>query len=148
MHEVDVVLEDHIGPLQDTSAFHINGVGGVHQNVVDSRVLEQRLQRPQPKHFVQHFIGNALALHGAERDSLLVDQLENDPQELLAGACVLHKKQLFEIDFVNQVPMDRRLHLLLRASNHLFWAAVGRARDAVDRGRGCGQLSHASSSIE
>ena len=52
-HQVRVILEAYLGLFQHSGALDVNPFGAVHQNVADGRVLQQRLKRAEPEHFVQ-----------------------------------------------------------------------------------------------
>ncbi len=116
MHQVGIVLEGDVRLLQNSAALHVDRVVGVDQDVVDRGVLQQRLQRAQSKHLVQHFVGDTVALTGAERNSLFAHQRKDHGQQGLPRPRVLHEQQLLEIDLLDQLAMDSRLHLLLGAS--------------------------------
>ena len=76
--------------------FDVDRLVGVDQDVADGRILQQRLERAEAEDFVEHFLGEAVALGGAERDALLADQLLDDAEELLlCGACLLDDRASF-----------------------------------------------------
>ena len=87
-------------------------VGGIDQNVGDGRVLQQRLQRPQAKHLVQHLIGQPGPLVGAERHPVIGHQLQNQREQLLTAARILQVQQFLEVGLIDQLAMDCRLHFL------------------------------------
>ncbi len=108
-------------------------LGGIDQDVGDGRILQQRLQRAQAKDLVQHLVGQPVAFAGAEGHAVLGHQLQNEAQQLLAAARVLHEQQLLQIDFVDQLAMDRRLHFLLRAPSKGLPATGSLQRQTVRR---------------
>ena len=50
----------HAGQFEQTLALDVDLLVGVDQNVGDGGILQQRLERPQAKDFVQHFIADLL----------------------------------------------------------------------------------------
>ena len=87
---------------------------GVNQDVVDGVVFEQLLEGAEAKDFVEDFLGDAVALHGAERNALFGDDLLNEGEELeLAGAGFLGLAELLEVEAVDEFGMDSGLEFLL-----------------------------------
>ena len=101
VHQVDIVFEYHLGLLQHPIAFDIDGLIGVHQNVVDRGVLQKRLQRTKAKNLIHHFAGQSIAFQGAERDLLLADELTNNTQHLLLGSFIRQQHQFVQVQPLN-----------------------------------------------
>ena len=53
-HEMRLVLEERRHRLEHAAALDEDVLVAVDQDVVDGRVLEQRLERPEPDHLVDH----------------------------------------------------------------------------------------------
>ena len=114
MHQVPVVFEDDGGLLQHPAPFDIDRVVGVHQDVVDRRVLQQRLQRTKAEDLIQHLLRQPVAFRCGERNILLADQLLNSGQQLLLRSGVLvHQRDLFQIQPLDQSLVYRGLDFLL-----------------------------------
>ena len=147
---MSAVFESDIGLLQNSAALHVDRVVGIDQDVVHRGILQQRLQRPQPKDFVQHFIGNALALAGAERHSLFAHQRQDDGQQRLPRPRVLHEQQLLQVYLLDQLAMDGRLHFLLRPSQHGLGSVIKQTAHptCTCRQRYCGHISQDSSALQ
>jgi hypothetical protein len=115
VQKVPVVLKGEAGLLQHAPAFNVDRVIGVHQNIADGVVLEQRLQGTEAEDLIDHLLGKPVALRAAERDSLLVDDLLDGEEELLLAAALLHLSQLVEIDALDEFLVDGGLDVLLDA---------------------------------
>ena len=61
-----VVLKGGGHPLQHPAALDEHVPRGVHQDVADLRIVQQRLQRAEPEHVVEHFDEQRFALAEAE----------------------------------------------------------------------------------
>ena len=103
--EVGFVLEDNVGPFQHAGALDVDLLVGVDQDVVDGRVLQQRLQRTQSEHLVQHLARQAVSFAGAERRVRLREELMDYLLHLHSGLEVLQGRELFQVDQVQQVTM-------------------------------------------
>jgi hypothetical protein len=85
------------------------------------------LERAEAEDFIEDFLSNAVALRGAERNSLLADNLLNEGEELLlAGASFLRLVEFFEVEAVDELGVDGRLEFLL-----FFFAQGAGARGGV-----------------
>ena len=62
VHQVSVVLKADVGLFQNPSPLYVNQLVPIHQDVVNARVLQKRLQRAQAEHLVQNFQRQALSL--------------------------------------------------------------------------------------
>ena len=103
MHQVPVVLEDDGGLLQHPVPFYIDRAAGVHQDVVDGRILQQRLQRAKAEDFIQYLLRQPVAFRRRERNILLPDQLVNHASAAVAGTPVLvHLRNLLEIQTLDE----------------------------------------------
>ena len=104
---------------------------------------------PRPKTSSSTSLASRSALAGAEGHAVFAHQLQDEGLQSLRGRRrVLHVQQLFQIDLVDQLAMDRRLHLLLGPRQHAGLAAAGPSRaDIACRGAEIGNFSHGSSSI-
>ena len=62
LEQVAIVLEPDFGLLQPSAALDVDTLRGVHQDVRDVRVLDQRLERAEPEDLVQDLVDENLAL--------------------------------------------------------------------------------------
>src|SRR5438876_9622920 len=90
MHQVSVVLEANVGLFQNTGTFYIDLLMPIHQDVVDYRILQKRLQRPQPEDLVQNVQRESLSFTTAQGRLKVGDQILNHRQCLDAVAIVTH----------------------------------------------------------
>ena len=84
-----VVLERSSDALQHTSSLDEHAAVRVHQNVVDARIPQQRLERSQAEHIVEHFGEQRFALAEADRRRLLAEQLAEKSSDLAFGAVAI-----------------------------------------------------------
>ena len=73
--QMRLVLEAHAGRLEHAAALDVDAFVAVDQDVVDGRVLEQRLERPEPGHLVEDFGDEVVELLRVEREPLDQDVL-------------------------------------------------------------------------
>src|SRR5207248_10966628 len=55
VHQVSIILEANVSLFQNTGTFYIDLLMPIHQDVVDSRFMQMRIQRPKPEVIVQNF---------------------------------------------------------------------------------------------
>ena len=114
--QVPVVLERrrHLG--EDAGAFDVDVLVGVDEDVVDRRVAQQRLERPEAEDLVEDVAEDLLAFGDADRRVLLGHQLEDERADFAFGALPIHRGQRLEVQPVEQLAMDVALQLdVLRA---------------------------------
>ena len=68
--QVRLVLEAHRRRLEHAGALDVDAFVAVDQDVVDGRVLQQRLDRPEAGHLVDDLVDEVLELLRVERDAL------------------------------------------------------------------------------
>ena len=99
--------------LQYATALDINLLTGVHQDVVNGDILQQRLQRAQTKNLMQNFPRKAVPFDGTQGRIQLYDKPLNYLPNLRPGPDVLQGRQLFQIDLCDQFAMKNRLEILV-----------------------------------
>src|ERR1039458_8823867 len=87
-HQVVVVLELHRRPIQLASALHVHHVRIAHQNVGNRGILEQRFERSQAEHFMQHLFGKLPPLRRIERHCFGIEQPRQSGSDLVAHALI------------------------------------------------------------
>ena len=92
-HQVLVVLERGGHLLEHAAALHVHLLVGVHQDVVDRRVAQQRLERPEAEDLVEDVAEDLLALGHRERLVLLGEQLEEQRADVALGARPVHARR-------------------------------------------------------
>ena len=85
---------------------------GVHQDVGDLGILDQRLQRSQAEDLVQHLADQRLTLVEVERDHLLGDQVVDHLPDRLDDLVPAHPVQTGEVEPLDQPAVDPALDLL------------------------------------
>ena len=113
LHQVGVVLEDHVGLFEQSGPLHVDVLAGVHQDVTDGGVLEQRFQRAQPEDLIQDFARQLLPLDAAQRGVQASHEVLNDGENLAARGAVSQGHDLLEIYPAQQIAVDRGLELLI-----------------------------------
>ena len=102
-----------VGQFEQAAPLHVDLLVGVDQNVGDGGILQQRLQRPQAEHFVQHFVADLLFFERAEQRRLGVDQRDHRLAHFAAHALVVDGGQRFQVDLVHQLAVQGELQLLI-----------------------------------
>src|SRR5205807_10302868 len=95
VHQVSIVLKANVGLFQNPGAFYIDLLMSIHQDVVDSWVLQKRLQRAQAENLVQNFQRESLSFTTAQGGLKVGDQILNQCQCLSAIELVVHGIKLF-----------------------------------------------------
>ena len=54
-HQMAIVLERCLDPLEPAGALDEDVLVGVDENVADARIAQERFERPEAEHFVEHF---------------------------------------------------------------------------------------------
>ena len=85
MQQVRGIAELDAGGLQHTTPFDIHLVGPRNQDVADLFVGQQRLQRPQAEHVIEHAADKLFAIGRAHIAAQFISQL--------ACACFAHGHQ-------------------------------------------------------
>src|SRR5262249_28768026 len=72
-HEMSFIFEMDAGLLELSEALHKAFLVRVDQDVVDGRILEQRLYRPEARHLIDDFLREGLQLSLIEGEPLRAD---------------------------------------------------------------------------
>ena len=116
LHQVGIVFEAEAGGLEFSSAFYVNLVVAVDQDVGDGRILEQWLQRTQAENLVQNFARQTLAFGEAERNRLAVDRVADQQQNFFASRGARCAAQFFQVQPVENLAMKIGFDLLVLGS--------------------------------
>ena len=134
LQEMTVVAEGDTGAAENAAALHVDVGGGVDQDVVDGVVFEELFEGAEAEDFVEDFLGDAVALHGTERNALFGDDLLNEGKKLeLAGAGFLSLAEFLEVETIDKLRVDSGLEFLL----FLFAQGAGIGRGGAQAGT-CG----------
>src|ERR1019366_8761592 len=138
MAKVSVVLKNDVGFLQSAGALDIYLSVRVHQDVVDGGILEQRLQRPQAKDFLQHLPRQAVSLGGTERRLQVHDEVLNYLLYLRPRPDILERSEFLQIDLAQQLAMQGGFQFLVRlgGNSNAAWRAPGASANAHIRAKG------------
>ena len=109
--QVLVVLERRGHPLEDAPSLDEHVLVGVDQDVVDRRVAEQRLERPEAEDVIEDFGEQGFALAQVDRRRLLGEQLAEERANLTLGARAIRLRQRFEVQPVEQLAVHVRAQL-------------------------------------
>ena len=111
-----IVLEAGGDTLQTAAALDKDVPMRVHEDVAHRGVAQQRLQRPEPEHVVEHFGEEHLALGKAERRHLLGEQLREQRADFGLGARAIGLRERLEVEAIEQLAMHVRAEIeILRA---------------------------------
>ena len=117
-------LNDKPGQFKLASALDVDLVEAIDQDVGDGVVLEQGLERPEAKDFVEDFAGQAFAFGEAERNDLAVDGVADENENFFAGAIAVSAAKFFQVEAIEDLAMQVRLYLLVLAVLTAHQAAV------------------------
>src|SRR5689334_12366331 len=111
MHQVAFVLEGDVCLLNNATPLDVNQFMGIHQDVADARIMQQRLEWTKAENLVEDVVCQPVAVGCAERHTLLGEQLKNDGQKSLPPADVigLNSCKLFQIHPPDQLMVQHRL---------------------------------------
>jgi hypothetical protein len=109
---VVVVLERDPGALQAAVPLHEHLRMAVDQDVVDGRIGQQRLERPQPEDLVDDLVGDEPALRRAQRRDLLVHEIDDQRPDPLDRRVPAEPVERLEIQSVEDRPVQAGLELL------------------------------------
>src|SRR5688572_24168406 len=125
-----VVLERGGQTLELAAALDVDRFVGVDQDVADTRIPQQWLERPEAEDLVDDVAQDALALGHAERHALLGDQVEEQRPNLAFCPRSLRVGQGLEIQAVEKLAVDVPLQLdvLRRPGRLLAWSRTRTGR--------------------
>jgi len=87
---VPLVLEAHQRRLQHAGALDVDLLMTVDQDVVDHRILEERLDRPEAGHLIEDFRDKVLEFLGVERKPFCEGVLRDESVHVAAHLFVWH----------------------------------------------------------
>ncbi len=122
--QVLAIAEIYGGQLQQALALDVNLPVGVDQNVGDGGILQQRLERAQAEHLVQHFIADLLFLERAEQRRLGIDERDERLADFAAHALVVDGGERLQVDLVHQLAVQGELQLLILRLERAFGLAA------------------------
>ena len=108
-----VVVEAHVGQLQQSLALHVDLLVAVHQDVGDGRVLQQRFERSQAEDFVQHLMADALLFGGGEQVGFLLHHGQDGLPHFGAYAVVIDAGEGLQVDALQQLAVQGEFQLLV-----------------------------------
>ena len=111
--QVAVILKRNVGQLQLALSLHVDLFVGVDQDVAHGRVLQQRLERTEAEDLVEHLVADLLALDRTEQRRLFVNQRHQRVPHFRTHLLVFDRGQRFEVDLVEQTPVELELQLLV-----------------------------------
>ena len=111
VQQVRVVLEADLGLGELAVALDEDFVVAVDQDIADARLFEQRLQRAESEHFVEHLFDDLGLLGGGHGHALFVEQAFDDAADLGANAVLGNGGGALQIEDADQLAMDLRLQL-------------------------------------
>ena len=104
--QVLVVLERRGDAFEHALSLDEDLLVGVDQDVVDRRIAEQRLERPEAEHIVQDLGEQRFAFAQVDRGRLLGQQLTEKSANLTFGARAIRLRQRFQVQPVEQLAVD------------------------------------------
>ena len=112
MPQVCRILEDDTGQFEQTGPLDVHAAVGVHQDVANGGILQERFEGPQAEDFLQHLAANSLFVAATERNIRHANQFIDDGLHLRSGADVLQRGEFLQVDLAQQVAMEAGLQLL------------------------------------
>ena len=94
-------------------------LAGVDEDVADSRIAKQRLERPKAKHIVEHLDVQGLALTEVERGAFFGEELRQQRANLAFRAAPIALRERLEIQPVQQLSVDRRTQVEILLARRL-----------------------------
>ncbi len=107
--QVLLVLEAHRQRLKHAVALHIDAFVAVDQDIVDARILEQRFERAQARHFVHNFRDKVAKFLRIQRKTLDQHILRNQLLDVPPEFFFWHLIQRRKIDLLDQPPVQTHL---------------------------------------
>ena len=130
VQQVPVVLESHRRLGQFAVAFDEHLVVAVDQDIADRGLLEQRFERPETQHLVEHLFDDAALLGGGHGHALVVQQALDDAADFDAQAVLGNRGDALEVEHADQFAVNLALQLEV---------AVGAPRGHRERSPACRQ---------
>ncbi len=137
--EMRLVLEAHRGGLENAAALDIDAFVTVDQDVVDARILEQRLDRAETRHLVEDLGDELRELLGVERQPLDQDVLRDELLDVLANLLLRQLFQRRKVDLLDQPPMQPHLGIEQLVAQQRIRRRRRRRTPAEGRRRRCGR---------
>jgi hypothetical protein len=116
LHQVVVVVEPHVGRLEESEALDEYLGVGVHEDVRDVRIVQQRLDRTEPERLVEDLLFERVALGLGERDVLLREQLDDDASNLIEQGGRVDVVERGQIQTLDHPPVDAGLERVVRVA--------------------------------
>ena len=110
-HQVLVVLERRGHALDAAAALHEHVLVRVDEDVADSRVAQQRLERTEAEDVVDELAEQPFTLAEADRDVLFAQQLAEERTDFALRPAPVGLGQRLEVQPVEQLAMNVRLQL-------------------------------------
>ncbi len=105
------VAEPDLARFEQPEALDIDVAVGVHEDVVDRRVRQQRLQRPEAGDLVDHLVDQLVQLLRAHRAVLARQEALHEPQDLAAQILLPDLVDHREVQPLEQLVMQAALQL-------------------------------------
>ncbi len=104
--EMLLVLETHRQRLKHAVTLHVDAFVAVDQDIVDARILEQRLERTQAGHLVENFGNEIVEFLCIQRETLDQHILRNQLLHVPADFFFRHFVERGKIDLLDQPAMQ------------------------------------------
>ncbi len=134
--QVVVIAEADGGQFQLAPPLHIDLERAVDQDVGDAVVLEQRLQRTQPRHLVQHRGAQVLQLGVIEGQALGPREILRHGAYLTAKLRLVQLVQLGQVDLFDQAGVQAQLGVEQGVGRPATRGRLGLGRQRRSFGRG------------
>ena len=108
-----IVFEGKPSRLQLSGAFYVYAVEAIDQDVGDSGVFEQWLQRSQTKDLVQNLTGQTFAFGKAQRHGLAVDGVPDQDEHFIPRRIAGRPAQFFQVQAIKDLTVQVGFDLLV-----------------------------------
>jgi hypothetical protein len=105
-------LEHYLSTFQAAVALDVDLLIGVHQDIRNLWILDERFQRTEPKDLVQHLYNNCVPLLEVERYRFLSDQVLHYSANCLGYLLTFEPIEVREIQALEQFTVNPTLYLL------------------------------------
>src|SRR5438874_2049585 len=109
--QMPIVLECGVDAFEDAAPLDKHVLMRVDEDVADRRIAQQRLERAEAEHVVNQLAEQRVAFGHADWHAAFVQQIGDERPDLVFGARAIGLRQRFEIQPVEELPVDDRLEV-------------------------------------
>src|SRR5262249_38210038 len=130
LQQVVVVAELDVGLLHLAAPLNVDLVRPVDEDIADSWVLQQHLQRAETEGLVEDLVDQPLPLHAVEQRVLGVAQAFDDEADLAAEGVPLQVADARQVELIDQFAVDQPLEFFKTLGALALQASLAGAKTA------------------